>query len=202
MLKEKAFSNVIQSSKTHRLFGQYVIKHGFQFKSAAIVFAVIGASLFIIWLEGHMIVSRVLESNAISNPEVVSELSLLTEITAKTAILLSAISIGLVLFLSHFVAGPIYRFEKTLEEIRDGNLTVQVRLRDHDEFKDTADIFNQTLAGLRSKLKKDRATLDAFLEKSKELSENLKKAGHSAEAIRLDHLITEFKNTPPNVKIG
>ena len=49
--------------------------------------------------------------------------------------------IGTVLF-SHRIAGPIYRFEKTVETLATGNFNIRIKLRKRDEFHDFADKIN------------------------------------------------------------
>src|SRR5207244_375067 len=75
-----------------------------------------------------------------------------------------ALVFALSLVFSHFIAGPIYRFEKTVEAMRDGDLTIVVRLRPRDEFKELAGLFNEMLASLRLSLQTERDVVDAVLE--------------------------------------
>lgn len=49
------------------------------------------------------------------------------------------------IFLSHRIAGPLYRFHVTLEELQKGNLTTRIRLRKGDEGKFIAEDFNRAL---------------------------------------------------------
>jgi len=47
------------------------------------------------------------------------------------------------LFLSHRIAGPLYRFETTLDKMKEGCLTTSIHLRDKDEGKDLAQKINE-----------------------------------------------------------
>jgi len=47
------------------------------------------------------------------------------------------------LFISHRIAGPIYRLEKDIAEINNGNLKVQIQLRQKDELQELAKSLNQ-----------------------------------------------------------
>ncbi|MBI5563235.1 MAG: HAMP domain-containing protein [Deltaproteobacteria bacterium] len=47
------------------------------------------------------------------------------------------------LFVSHKLAGPLYRFEKSLEEIAKGDLTHRFRLREGDEMNSLAERLNE-----------------------------------------------------------
>lgn len=55
-----------------------------------------------------------------------------------------------VLFISHKIAGPMYRFEKSTETIGAGDFTLVVRLRSHDELKALAKDFNDMIEKLRA----------------------------------------------------
>lgn len=190
-----------ERKRTSRFFGQYIIKHRFQFKYSLLVFLFLSLMAFVMWLEGYLAVKNMINSGMVAHEDAILQLKLLNNIMAKTSLIGLAIAFGLSLFLSHFIAGPLYRFERTLEEMRDGNLSVQVRLRPHDEFKEIAELFNMTLMSLRFKVKKERETLQASLDKMKSLSDKLKQTGQASEAGELEKLILEVRDTPPQIRI-
>lgn len=47
------------------------------------------------------------------------------------------------MFLTHRFAGPLFRFERTLEQMTDGNFDFEIKLRRRDEAKELAAAFNQ-----------------------------------------------------------
>lgn len=57
------------------------------------------------------------------------------------------------IFISHKIAGPIYRFEKSAKAIEEGDLTLKFKLRQGDELKELADALDKMTASLRSKIK-------------------------------------------------
>jgi len=56
------------------------------------------------------------------------------------------------LFLSHRIAGPLYRFERSVEEITKGNLTFRIRLRKKDEAQELANSMNRMIEELSSRI--------------------------------------------------
>lgn len=56
------------------------------------------------------------------------------------------------LFLSHRIAGPLYRFEKSIEEIMKGNLAFRIKLRKKDEAKEVADMINRMIEDLSTRI--------------------------------------------------
>lgn len=76
------------------------------------------------------------------------------------AILFSAVIILLTLFISHKIAGPIYRLEKSLDAVKDGDLVAsEVRLRSNDQIQDLAKSFDRMSSSVRLKVKEIK---DAF----------------------------------------
>ena len=74
--------------------------------------------------------------------------------------LITLATIAVVLFISHKIAGPMFRFEKELKAIGQGDLTVRIILRKGDQFKDMAESLNQMSLSLHDKV----ATIDKGLE--------------------------------------
>ena len=93
------------------------------------------------------------------------------------------------LFISHRMAGPVYRFEKVTEEIGSGNFAFWVKLREKDEFKELADSFNVMMDNLTEHVFRVKDTFETIkneLEKNeKNLPENL--------ALKLERLEKEIE---------
>ena len=56
------------------------------------------------------------------------------------------------LFLTHRVAGPVFRFRRSFREMIDGDISDQIILRPKAEGKELADLINQFNSGLSEKL--------------------------------------------------
>lgn len=70
-----------------------------------------------------------------------------SRIIPKFILLLFFIAWGSI-YISHKVAGPLYRFHSTLSEVKKGNMRVRIVLRKADEAKTLAGSFNETLVYL------------------------------------------------------
>jgi methyl-accepting chemotaxis protein len=70
-------------------------------------------------------------------------------------------------FLSHRIVGPLFRFQASLRELHSGDLTRRFNLRDRDQFKDLADQIN-TLSNVMDEkigeIKKRAAELSVIIE--------------------------------------
>src|SRR3989337_1178631 len=55
----------------------------------------------------------------------------------------AVIGIGVLIFLSHRLAGPLYRFENILDAIKQGDLTQRFKLRENDQLVELANSINE-----------------------------------------------------------
>lgn len=113
------------------------------------------------------------------------------------ALVLALLLTGTVfLLISHRIAGPVYRIEKSLQALEQGDLTMRVYLRDQDEFKDLGDIFNSMTASLNDKVNRIQQTII-------QLQIDMEKENIDAETKRrlidrvasLENLLKQFKIT-------
>lgn len=81
-----------------------------------------------------------------------------------TLILITLATIVVVLFISHKIAGPMFRFEKDLNEIGQGDLTKKVTLRKKDQFTDMADSLNNMTTNLHDKVLAVQTEVEQLLE--------------------------------------
>jgi len=71
------------------------------------------------------------------------------------------------IFITHKIAGPLYRLKKSLTEVAEGNLDVTVKLRKWDDLQDLADHVNQLIGELRAfvtALKSDYDMLSDYIQ--------------------------------------
>jgi len=64
------------------------------------------------------------------------------------------------IFLSHRIAGPLYRFEKTLKEMESGDLTLRVDLRRTDQLIELKEAFNALIISLDKKISSIKNEID------------------------------------------
>ncbi|MEW5801433.1 MAG: methyl-accepting chemotaxis protein [bacterium] len=89
-------------------------------------------------------------------------------------IVIGMASVALTVFISHKVAGPLYRFEKNAEQIAQGDLTIVTRLRQSDQVKSLADAFSKMTMELREKLldvRRESEELPILIDEMKVLSQ-------------------------------
>lgn len=86
-------------------------------------------------------------------------------------------------FVSHKIAGPVFRLEETSKMIASGDLTQQITLRQGDELKDLQEAFNQMSDSLRKMVAKDREVIDKLVVTGNMLRDKIDKKNLSSESI-------------------
>jgi HAMP domain-containing protein len=64
----------------------------------------------------------------------------------------------IVVFISHRIAGPLYRLKMFMEKVENGDYSVQLKFRKNDSIHDVADSFNRMVEGIRDKFTKSQKT--------------------------------------------
>ena len=85
-----------------------------------------------------------------------------------TLALITSAMAATTLFISHRLAGPIFRVEKALKEVKDGNLNERLMLRKKDQLVDLADGFNNMTESLKTKLEDVTKQVDEAAKLGKE----------------------------------
>ena len=151
---------------------QYLIKRGLQFRYIGLVFVlVIMCSLvtgYTVFTTGWVLLGEKL-SNVYPQGRLVYVFRATNLALIRNLFLVSPLVFIIALFSSHKIAGPVYRIEKTLEEINNGNLALKIKFRQGDELWDLADLinvmienFNKTIASSKDAGKDTRASLEAI----------------------------------------
>ena len=172
----------------------YLINKPLQLKYAAIIMAIVTAySAFILYS-----ICFSMRSVLDSLPSISSEMVIAIQrqngiILLTTAILLvvNIIFVGFIWVLAmHKIAGPIYRLQKGIEEIKDGRLPRDIQLRKGDELFELKGNFNEMVSALRSAAIQDADELGTVLEKATALLTGLKDAPSidSAKLLELEQL--------------
>lgn len=93
-----------------------------------------------------------------------------------SVVLVGTATIIVVLFISHRIAGPLYKLESLLERMASGDVSFDVHLRRKDEIKELAEAFTEAVHGLNNLLcdaKKESIELGSVIKELKVLSEKL-----------------------------
>jgi methyl-accepting chemotaxis protein len=89
------------------------------------------------------------------------------------------------IFISHKVAGPMYRIEKSADAIRGGDLSASFRIRRSDEMKEIASALERMINSLQSDFAKMKAADRALDEKMRDIEPQIKRE----DAVKLKNII-------------
>lgn len=112
-------------------------------------------------------------------------LILIKEILSAQWIFIATAGIAVVIvsmFLTHRFAGPIYRFEKSIEDMTKGNFNFQIRLRKKDEGKELAQMMNQLNDTFSSNIGEMRRVADEIDSRVEEAYKSIDRMEEGKEA--------------------
>lgn len=81
-------------------------------------------------------------------------LPLLLQTVFVELVVVSLAAIVLTLFISHKIAGPLYRFKVMLGALGEGDVSSTMRLREGDQLKQVAVAYNEAVEKLNARIKK------------------------------------------------
>jgi methyl-accepting chemotaxis protein len=161
----------------------YLIKKPLQYRFITWVVGTVMVAVLVVLLDVFISLHR----NA-QNTGLTVQVSDLYDPTDPFTILKFLIYVGGVyyatLLLSHRVAGPLYRFEKSSEEVAAGNLTHKVFLRREDEMEELRNSFNAMVDALRGKVAGDMACAFRARKMLEDLLDNSPLSAQDGDKIR------------------
>lgn len=138
---------------------RYIVKLGLQMRYMGVVLlALLLVSMVVGWTVWFTIWKQICDP-ALTNEQ------LIDIFVAGNQILLWKMLVAIVficfvsVFVSHKIAGPVFRFEESAKTIANGDFSLRIRLRKGDELHDLADAFNRMTESLESIVKENNAIL-------------------------------------------
>lgn len=136
---------------------KYIIKPAFQLRYAGVIlFTVFAVCAVCILTTYHLSMSLLGQKLANVYPQgrlIVTLRNINSIIILRFFFLIPVITLFAVI-LSHKIAGPAYRIEKTLGEIGKGNFDIRIHLRKYDELNGIAQAVNEMAADLKALVRK------------------------------------------------
>jgi methyl-accepting chemotaxis protein len=106
--------------------------------------------------------------------------------------------IGLV-FISHKIAGPLYRFEASLKAISNGDLTHRTRTREKDQLKDLADSLNNFTSVIDGKVADVKQDVQDAVNQLTELKDRLS-SPDKLDPASIEHSIQDISGRLSNLR--
>ena len=181
--------NAIQNKRKN-----YYIKKEFQraFIIKFCVLVILGAAVSgaIIYLASSGTATTAFENSRIrikSTADFILPAVLLT--TAVVAVLVCLATIIVTLYASHKIAGPLYRIEKDLGKVLEGDLRVKFNLRKNDQLQALANMIELLIAGLRH----DVLEIQGIKNELKTILEELRQKGGNGGLVEAGRKLQEIE---------
>jgi len=161
-----------QNKHSHRR-RQYFIKKDFQFRfiikfCLLILIGVVISTGLLLLLSQDTLTSSFSQSRLVIKNTALAILPAVMYTNLITLGLIILATIVVMLFISHKIAGPLFRFEKELREVGEGDLTKDIILRKKDQITDMADSLNKMSARLREKILAIQTEVECIIESASE----------------------------------
>ena len=153
---------------------QYFIKKAFQMKVIVQFLLILIIGIIISGVGIYFLADNELETKLFTaHLTIENTRDLLLPIILFTSLIvlaiLSTLTVYTVLYLSHKIAGPLYRFEKITEDIGKGDLNTYVKLRKNDELLPLQTAFENMVENLQNKIVNFKNNFKKFQEIEKKL---------------------------------
>lgn len=88
--------------------------------------------------------------------------------------LISIATAFVIMYLSHRIAGPLFKMEKSVKEIGEGNLNLRINLRSTDEITEMATSLNEMKNNIREHVLQIKIEIDSLTSQIEDLNSQLK----------------------------
>ncbi len=130
------------------------------------------SALLIYWMTGGDLQAQS-ESAHINIANAWARLGLSLLIGNVAGILIAgALSVFVMMYASHKIAGPLYRFEKLCEQVGNGELDVITAIREKDQLHDLATAFLEMVNKLRARKQRQQECVSSILNQIEQLKVN------------------------------
>lgn len=96
-------------------------------------------------------------------------LPILIQTVIIVTVIIGLFAVILTLLFSHKIAGPLYRFKKELELVKEGDVSSAFNIRKYDQLKEVAGVLNSAKSKLRESLSSLKSEINDLESKVKSL---------------------------------
>ena len=129
-----------------------MIKKGLQYRYMALIFASVLLAFIVVGLDILWTVSKVVTEHPMMQP-LLEELSAMMPLFGIKLVMYLVMVLIVAAVVSHRMAGPVFKFEKSCATVGEGDLTHRVYLRKGDQLTDLQDQFNNMTGAVNEVVK-------------------------------------------------
>ena len=161
-----------------------LIKKHLQYKYMTLIFLSVFIAFLIVGLDIMWTVSKFVGEHPMLQP-LLDDVFSMAPLFMMKALMYLVIVIIVSAVISHRMAGPIFKFEKSAKIIASGDLTHRVWLRKGDQLVDLKNSFNIMVDSVHKSIKSDKTIIDGS---RRELLEEASKTGDSLLKGKLEQI--------------
>lgn len=166
-------NNPARAYSRRNYFIDKAFQSNFIFRFSGLV--VMGGILTIIllyFLAGQSTTVTIINSRVVVKTTADFILPILIQTVAVVTILVGLATAIVTLFISHRIAGPLYRFKKVIQKLAEGDFSSDFNIRSRDQLREIADLLNAMIRANKLELTKIRAQVILLKTKIESISEN------------------------------
>lgn len=175
-----------------------LIKKDLQFRYVALIFISVAIGFLIVGFEVAWNISRLFSERPALLAPLIGEIELIIPMFIVKLLIYLIVILIVSVVISHRLAGPLYKFEKSAEMVGGGDLTQRMRLRKDDQLTEMQNKFNEMVSNIQNKVNISRKTVTEVsgeLKKMADLSQNEELKNRLNEQIeKLMSISKEFKS--------
>ena len=185
----------------------YLIKTGLQLRYMGIIISTMLLVAFGVgWIIYHTSWSQIANTPDLTLDKLSDIFDSVNMLLTRWIVVFVFVIAILSIFVSHKIAGPVYRLEETTRTIASGDLTQKIHLRHGDELKDLQDAFNTMSDSLAKMVAKDREVIAKLITAGNQLRESVQKKNLDPKQLEsvadeLHNIIEELKLVTTGFKI-
>lgn len=123
---------------------KFMVERGFQIRFMAVIIIAMVLIALVTGMSMYTAVMQTLVNQFHGESLAVIQHAITAKLFVRSLLLILAIAI-ISVFISHRIAGPIYKFERILEAMAAGEKVREITLRKHDEFYRLARAINELI---------------------------------------------------------
>jgi len=164
-----------------------MIKKSLQYRYMALIFASVLAAFVIVALDALWTISKVVGEHPMMTP-LLEEFSSMAPLFIIKVLMYMVIVLIVSAVISHRMAGPIFKFEKSCATVAGGDLTHRVYLRKGDELTDLQNQFNNMMDAVHETTR----AIDDFGKKAVQAHPDLKPAAFELSK-KISEIMPKYK---------
>lgn len=131
---------------------QYITHKKYQFRMLGVLLSVVlVGTLVMTFVTHYLLLSSIVDFTSVHGRPPTGKELIVTSFKPLIIIIpaIFLILAAIVIFISHKIAGPLYRLKMYMDKVSKGDLSVKLKFRDHDEIHDVAESFNDMVESLK-----------------------------------------------------